>query len=264
MRRTLEVKDFKSHEVYSAYRVPNGLAFFIRCDGRNFRKICTVLKLKKPFDERLIRILISAAREVFQEGFNAILAYIFSDEINFLFIKNVPFNRRVEKLVSLISSLVSSRFSLEVLKLFKMDLAIAFDARIVPMYSSEVIEYLAWRQLQCFRNCLNCYAHYSLIEKGYSPKEVAESLRGLKAESLLEIISRVKGVRLNDIPLWQRRGVLLYWEEFHKIGRNPLTGDNVLAIRRKLKEEWNLPLFSSQEGRIFLEKILREQSVIHR
>lgn len=81
------IKDFKNYEAYSKYRVPEGVAFFERCDGRKFHKVCDFLELKKPFDERLAKILVVASSEVLRGGFNAILAYTFSDEVNFLFFK---------------------------------------------------------------------------------------------------------------------------------------------------------------------------------
>jgi len=256
------VKDFKDHEIYSSYKVPDKLAFFVRCNGRNFRKVCRVLNLRKPFDERLIKLLLAGAYEVFRRGFNAILAYIFSDEVNFLFIKNVPFNRRVEKIISLIPSLLSSRFSLELFKKFNRDIAVSFDARIIPLQVDEVVNYLAWRQLQCFRNCLNCYAYYSLIERGHSPREVNKILKGRKAEDLVDIIYRWKGIKLNEIPLWQRRGVLLYWELFYKTKFHRLTGEKISVKKRRLREEWNLPIFSKPNGRAFLEAVLGQARVI--
>lgn len=261
-RRSVEgssekVKDFKSYEVYSKYRVPEELAFFVRCNGRNFRKVCSLLELRKPFDERLIRTLVKASREVLQGGFNAILAYMFSDEVNFLFFKDVPFNRRIEKLVSLIPSLLSSRLTLEILRLFDREITVSFDARIIPLHVNEIIDYLVWRQLQCFRNCLNCYAHYSLIEAGHDPQRASEVLRGRRAKELIRLLRKVKGIKLSDIPLWERRGVLLYWKFFYRNSNYRLVKGKTLKRKRELKEEWNLPVFSRLEGRAFLQRVLK-------
>lgn len=174
-------------------------------------------------------------------------------------LKNVPFNRRVEKLVSLIPSLLSSRFSLEILKLFNREIAVSFDARIIVLHIDEVIDYLAWRQLQCFRNCLNCYAYYSLIETGCDPRRASEVLRGHKTKELIALLHRVRGIsiKLDDISLWERRGVLLYWEIFHKDSNHQLTKEKTLRRKRELKEEWNLPIFSKLKGKTFLQRILK-------
>jgi len=49
-------------------------------------------------------------------------------------------------------------------------------------------------------------------------------------------------VNFNDLPSWQRRGVGLYWETYHKDGMNPLTGQRVLAERRRVKVDRDLPM----------------------
>ncbi|RLE75179.1 MAG: hypothetical protein DRJ56_06175 [Thermoprotei archaeon] len=127
---------------------------------------------------------------------------------------------------------------------------------MVPLGLEEVPGYLAWRQLDCFRNCLNSYAYYSLLRAGLSPSEASERLRGLKSGDLLAIVRELAGLELDDIPLWQRRGVLLRWKEVRRESLNPLTGARAEAVRRRLEEDWELPVFSSTEGRRYLEEVL--------
>ena len=34
-------------------------------------------------------------------------------------------------------------------------------------------------------------------------------------------------INFNDLPLWQRRGIGLYWQSYQKTGTNPLTQEAV-------------------------------------
>ena len=250
------LKDFKSYEVYSKLRVPPGTPFFVRCDGRGFRRVCQRLGLEKPFDRRLAELMVAAAREVVESGLRAALVYIFSDEANFLFVAPPPFGGRVEKLVSVVPSAMASRFSLEAVKRLGAEVAVSFDARVVPLGLEEVPDYLTWRQLDCFRNCLNSYAYYSLLKAGLSPTEASERLRGLKSRDLLAVVRELAGLELDDIPLWQRRGVLLRWRGVRRESLNPLTGASAEAVRWHLEEDWEPPVFSSAKGRRYLEEVL--------
>jgi tRNA(His) 5'-end guanylyltransferase len=49
-------------------------------------------------------------------------------------------------------------------------------------------------------------------------------------------------VNFNDLPRWQKRGVGLYWEEYDKVGENPVTGETAVARRRRIKRELDLPM----------------------
>jgi len=50
------------------------------------------------------------------------------------------------------------------------------------------------------------------------------------------------GVNYNDLPLWQKRGAGIWWRDVEKVGLNPLTGEQVVARRRKLHRELELPM----------------------
>ena len=49
-------------------------------------------------------------------------------------------------------------------------------------------------------------------------------------------------INFNDLPTWEKRGVGLYWEQYQKIGYNPLTGENTLTTRNRIKKDFNLPM----------------------
>ena len=49
-------------------------------------------------------------------------------------------------------------------------------------------------------------------------------------------------VNFNDLPLWQKRGVGLYWESYTKEAWNPLTNTAVVAERRRIRVNYELPM----------------------
>ena len=51
-----------------------------------------------------------------------------------------------------------------------------------------------------------------------------------------------RGINFDKLPLWQKRGVGIYWEEYEKSGLNPVTGQSETALRRRLKVDGELPL----------------------
>ena len=59
-----------------------------------------------------------------------------------------------------------------------------------------------------------------------------------------------QGVNLAKSPQWQRRGILVYKQPLPKRTKNSL------VERWKLKEDWNLPLFTSKDGAKLIQRIL--------
>jgi len=58
------------------------------------------------------------------------------------------------------------------------------------------------------------------------------------------------GVNLAETPPWQRRGILIHKEPYRKrIANQSVT-------RWKIAENWDLPLFSSEEGTKLIRQIL--------
>jgi tRNA(His) 5'-end guanylyltransferase len=50
------------------------------------------------------------------------------------------------------------------------------------------------------------------------------------------------GINFNDLPAWQRRGTGLYWEEYAREGFNPREGKPVVALRKRVKVDRELPI----------------------
>jgi hypothetical protein len=54
--------------------------------------------------------------------------------------------------------------------------------------------------------------------------------------------------------LWQKRGTGIYWEDYQKEAANKLTGEKVLATRRRIKVDYELPM--RDEFSAFIKKFL--------
>jgi len=244
-----EEPTYHKDEIFSQLQIPQDTPFFVRLDGRRFKAISEKIGAEKPFDKRLAKCLTASAKAIFQNDFSPTLVYIASDEINVLFLYDAPFRRRVEKTDSVLAGVVSSTVSLNILKFFKKSLTASFDSRIIPSSKEKIIGYLVWRQRDAWRNHNNSYAYWIFRKMGHKPSEVAKMLRGLKSEDIHETLFR-HGINLAETPPWQRRGTLIHREPYQK-----RVGDKQVT-RWRIRENWNLPQFSSKEGQALIQKIL--------
>jgi len=252
MRGSYWNKDFNhsKNEVFSQLCIPPDVPFFVRLDGRRFQAVSETVGAEKPFDEKFARCLVASAKAMFQSGFNPALAYVASDEINLLFLYTAPFRRRVEKVDSILAGVASSAFSLAAPRLFEKTSIAAFDGRVIVSSLEKIAGYLVWRQRDAWRNHNNAYAYWLLRKTGHKPSEASKMLKGLKTEDLHDLLFR-HGVNLAQTPAWQRRGILIYKEPYKKLV------ENRAGTRRRIRENWNLPLFTSKEGEALIQEILQ-------
>jgi len=241
--------NYPEHEIFSQLQVPPDTPFFARLDGRRFQAISEKVGAEKPFDKRFAKCLVGCARALFESNFNPALVYVASDETNALFLHAAPFRRRIEKVDSILAGIASSAFSLNAVKLFKKPLITAFDSRIIVSSQEKIKEYLTWRQRDAWRNHNSAYAYWLFRRNGHKPSEATKKLKGLRTKDLQEILFSY-GINLTQTPAWQRRGVLVYKESCQKQVKNQI------VTRRQIKENWNLPLFSSKEGEDLIRRIL--------
>jgi len=238
------------HEIFSKMRVPPEVSFFLRLDGWKFKNLSEAISAERPFDEKFARCLVSSGKTLFKKGLNPALIYIASDELNILYLRHAPFQRRIEKTDSILASLVSSAFTLSLQKFYKKEKAIAFDSRIIAAQDDEkIIEYLTWRQMNNWRNHNNAYAYWILSKMEKKPSEISKKLKGLRTKGLHEFISS-HGLNLANTSLWQRRGILIYKQPYIK------KIEKYIVARRKINENWKLPNFTSEKGRRLIKQIL--------
>ena len=246
----------KDSEIYSNLRVPQGSRIIVRVDGRSFSKLAPRLELEKPYDLDFVRILVYCCRDFFTE-FSPSFIYTFSDEVNIL-LDEVPFSGRVEKLNSVFASFFAGSFTREICQSDRFSRIleksedfkpISFDSRVIPLDTDGMIEYFKERQDEAWRNCLNGYAYWTLIEE-YGKKEAALFLKGKKKQELHDLLFD-RNINIMDFPLWQRRGVAIYREKVSVEGYNPIKQEKVVSHRWKPHVDWELPLFNRE---FFLSK----------
>ncbi len=215
-----------------------GLFMVARLDGRNFTRLTTeVHRFDRPFDVRFRDYMIATTEHLMTCGFNILYGYTQSDEISLLFhLEEDVFGRKMRKLNSILAGEASAKFSLAL-----GDLA-CFDCRISELPNVElVIDYFRWRNEDAHKNALNAHCYWKVRSDGKSGQEAAAILTGMTAAQKNELLFSY-GVNFNDLPRWQRRGVGLYWEPYEKIAMNFKSGEEVVATRRRIRHDLDLPM----------------------
>ena len=200
-----------------------------RADGRGFKKVLE--DSKKPYDIDFARSMVDAVESIFLDfGPAPALAFTFSDEISFVFL-DAPFAGRVEKIDSLVAGFLSAALSLD------LGRPVSMDCRTIPLCQAEICEYLAERQDETWRNHIFSYGFYMLLEEGLNGTQAMEKLRGLREHEIHELVFQ-RGINLAKTAAWERRGVMVYRK------------DGLVTV------DWEIPLFSSKEGKALLAEII--------
>ena len=228
----------KDYEVYSHLKIPKNSKIIVRLDGRSFHKLAFDLNLNKPYDEHFYKVMDFVCRDLFEE-FQASFVYTFSDEISML-LDNIPFDGRVEKIDSVISSFTASSFVMHFDTQFKKPPS--FDSRIIPVNGEDLYKYFKWRQDESWRNCVNSHGIHHL-KKFYSNNKANGILNGMKLNEVHELLYE-NGINLNDVENYKKRGIAIY-RKYKKInGFNKKDNKNQISYRSFIYSDWNLPKFS--------------------
>ncbi len=240
-------KEMKEREIYSQLRVYPPIA--VRIDGRGFRRVLE--GFKKPYDEVFAHAMADSIELFFREsGMSPLFAFTFSDEIN-IFFYEIPYNGRIEKIDSIIPGFISSALTI---KLNLKD-PVSFDSRIVLLGKEDIYKYLLWRQAETWRNHVSSYGYYTLLEKGLTENEAALRLKNMKASEIHELLFQ-HGTNLAVTPVWQRCGILVYREKYEKSGYDPIKKIFVTALRTKVVQEWDTPIFKTEEGQELVSRLI--------
>lgn len=66
-----------------------------------------------------------------------------------------------------------------------------------------------------------------------------------------------RGINFDKLPSWQRRGIGVYWGDVEKTGYNPITKQEVKAIRKALNV--NYELSCGEEYAKYVASFLQEE-----
>ncbi len=235
MKPTAFEARMRALEYFHNVRLLPGAWVVLRVDGRAFSRF-TAERFEKPFDERFHELMVQTARALLDE-LQGTYAYTESDEISVLFRPEWDlFDRELEKVVSLSAALASATFT------HACGTPALFDSRAwLGARAGLVVDYFRWRQADAGRCALNGWCYWTLRKAGQSVKVATAALSGKGVADKNELLFQ-HGINFNEVPAWQRRGTGLYWEEHHKEGLNPLTQEKVIAVRKRIKIDRDLPM----------------------
>jgi tRNA(His) 5'-end guanylyltransferase len=225
----------RAREWFHALNVPPGMWVVIRVDGRAFSRF-TASRFDKPFDPRFSELMVGAATTLLTE-FGGRYAYTESDEISVLLHPGADlFRRGLEKLVSISAGLASAAFT------HASGEVACFDSRVwIGTGTDDVAGYFSWRQADATRCALNGWCYWTLRNAGETAAEATRMLRRAKTADKHELLLR-HGIIFNDVPAWQRRGIGLWHEDYQRAGYDPLRETEVMATRRRIRVERELPM----------------------
>lgn len=209
--------------------LPDNGYVIARLDGNGFSKMTKRNGFKKPFDERFHEYMIIAAKACMDAGFRIIYGYTTSDEITLLLHPNDDsYNHRIEKICSLLAGAASSAFTLA------SGIIARFDCRVRVYSREDAAKCFLWRQRSGFRNAVNGYAYWLLIENEHLSGRAATSRqRNMSIKDSIALIESY-GLTLKDIPAWHLYGSTLYKIEKTVSGLNPITKQQEDTIRHQL------------------------------
>lgn len=234
-----------------------GIHIVVRVDGRNFTRLTKdVHVFEAPFDLRIRDLMLDTTAHLMDCGFRVVYGYTESDEISLLLHQDdTTFGRKTRKLVSVLAGEASAHFSL------KLGAIACFDARVCQLpTTNQVVDYFRWRHEDAHRNALNAHCYWALRSDGKSARQAGEALLHLSVAEKNELLYQY-GTNFNDVPLWQKRGMGLYWERYAKTATNPMTNEPVTATRNRIKRDLELPMKDAYDT--FLRALIAGNGTAH-
>ena len=232
------------------FSVLPGVYMVARIDGRNFTRLTKEIhEFEAPFDSRVRDMMIATVEHLMDCGFRSVYGYTQSDEISILFHEDIDtFDRKTRKYNSVLAGEASAKFSL------LLNSHASFDCRISELPNVDlVVDYFRWRNEDAHRNALNGHCYWMLRKEGKSVSEATGKLSRLSVADKNELLWK-RGVNFNEIPQWQKRGTGVYWHEYEKVATNPQSRQPVVAKRRQLKVDMELPM--RDEYSRFIRKLI--------
>lgn len=216
--------------------VPRAPFLVARLDGRGFTRLTKTREdLEKPFDERVRDAMAATLLHLCDCGFAVRYGFCQSDEISLLFAPvGQPF-KTARKWLSVLAGEASAKFSLH------FGEPGVFDCRFSGLPDQNcALDYFRWRQEDGTRNALSAHCYWLARKNGANARAATQEFAGQSSGCKRAFLAQ-NGLNFEDFALWQRRGFGVRWENYQKTAFDPRTKGEVLANRRRLKIEWELP-----------------------
>lgn len=231
-------KKMRIYEQSIDQRILPELYLVARLDGRSFSRLTKeICDFEAPFDLRFRDMMVNTVKSLMDCGFRVVYGFTESDEISLLFHPDEnTFGRKVRKYNSILAGQASAAFSLQ------LGRVAAMDCRLIPLPTLELVQdYFLWRQEDAHRNALNAHCYWMLRKEGLSVTEATSQLEK-KSTSYKNELLFSRGINFDKLPSWQKHGIGIIWADTEKKGFNPITQQEVTALRRGLAVNYELPL----------------------
>ena len=273
----------KGYEKRNRYFLQRRMPVILRLDmraGHSFTK-----GFERPFDEVFIKSMQDTAKYLCENIQNCKLSYQQSDEITLLLVDydklntDCFFDYRVDKLCSIAASMATMAFN----KYFydnvfvynatatvdlsdkkypfkevyskAVDKGAMFDARCFNIPKEEVTNLVYWRQLDASRNSIQMVG-----QANFSHKE----LQNKSCNDIQDMLMTQKGINLNDLPTYQKRGSCCIKIEENITENNSVEKMEFGENRKKIvvnieHSHWiidtDIPIFKG-EGREYIDRLV--------
>lgn len=239
----------KYESVTNTKLIPN-MDTVIRLDGRSFSKFTK--RFKKPFDDYFVNMMNLTTKYLCENLQNVKFGFVQSDEIS-LYITDLssyedslPFDGKIQKLVSISSSLASSYFAMllmdyEINVEGKPITDVISGGRKLPVFDSRVFQLpnfnelkncFIWRQRDCVKNSISSVGQFY-----FSTSE----LKNKNTNEVQDMLFNIKGVNWNDFNVGLKRGRMVtkhcLINNKDKIRYNKIVGET-LSDSDVIRNEW--------------------------
>ncbi|MDB6078144.1 MAG: Guanylyltransferase [Akkermansiaceae bacterium] len=234
-------KMLRAYETANDRNIPPGFHIVARLDGRGFTRLTKeLMDYEAPYDPRFRDAILATMERLMDCGFKVLFAYAQSDEISLLFHPaNELFERKHRKWLSILSGEASAALSIA------MGRHAVMDCRIVELPDLKTVgDYFRWRMEDAARNCLNSHCYWMRRKSGDDVAKATAALSGISTPRKHQLLFDA-GIHFNELPLWQKRGYGMVWEDYEKEGVNAKTGAVIQATRRRLAPLMELPMGDS-------------------
>lgn len=222
----------------------------IRCDGKGFHNFVKKVGAKRPFDGDFCSAMSHAMMFAASQIEGCLFGYTQSDEITLILrndqsLESEPwFGNRVQKMCSIVSSMVSVAFN----KYYPNESAF-FDTRVFAVPNlDEAMNCLIWRQQDAVKNSISSAAYFE-IGKEFGQKTAHKQLHGLNQNQRQELLFQKTGINWNDYPIKFKRGMATYKKE-----TETFIVDGNKVVRKEWALDYEIPIFT--QDRQFLVNIL--------
>ncbi|KAH7663121.1 tRNA(His) guanylyltransferase protein [Dioscorea alata] len=168
-----------------------------------------------------------------------VFAYGVSDEYSFIFKESTQFyERRASKLVPLSVSYFTSVYVMKWNEFFpdkELKHPPYFDGRVICYPRAKIVlDYLAWRQVDCHINNQYNTCFWMLVKSGKTEQEAQESLKGTVSKDKNELLFQQFGVNYDKLPAIFRKGSCVYIEKLEETVKLDDSGNPVKRLRKKV------------------------------